>query len=208
MRGFLEAGRHNDWARAARYLDLRRVPKAEREEEGPDLARQLKTVLDRTLWVELEHLSNEPEGRRDDGLPSYRDTVGFPEQGEPPVPIYVHRVAREDDGVRLWQVSQNTGQRIPALWDQFGDGPLAEHLPAPFFRIGFLSLQLWQWLGLLVLAGLAFALAALLARIAQAVLARTLFKRFPALHLTIGPLRLLLALGLFAAWRFLLNLSV
>jgi MscS family membrane protein len=50
--GYLLAGREGDWERAARFLNLSPVPKNERARRGPELARQLKTVLDRTLWVE------------------------------------------------------------------------------------------------------------------------------------------------------------
>jgi len=58
MRGFLYAARDGDWDTAATHLDLRgRDP-----EDGPMLARELKTVLDRKLWVDLDALSNAPEG--------------------------------------------------------------------------------------------------------------------------------------------------
>ena len=50
-------------------------------------------------------------------------------------------------------------QQIPALWKEFGDGPLAERLPQPFFDIRFLDVPLWQWIALLLLAVAAAALA-------------------------------------------------
>ena len=56
MEGYLTAARDGDYERAAHYLDLSRVPEERRERRGPELARQLKRVLDRTLWVDLEAL--------------------------------------------------------------------------------------------------------------------------------------------------------
>lgn len=61
MLGYLEAARDGDHERAAAYLDLRSPPRAAREERGAELARDLKSVLDRTLWVDLDALSDSPE---------------------------------------------------------------------------------------------------------------------------------------------------
>ncbi|HSJ95645.1 MAG TPA: hypothetical protein VLC53_01150, partial [Myxococcota bacterium] len=150
MRGFLEAARAGDWERAQHYLELRSLPAV----EGPERAREFKIVLDRTLWVDLDALSDEPAGERDDGLAARRDLVGHVDAVEPPVPVFLDRVARED-GVPIWKVSAATLRALPILWTQFGDGPLARWLPEPFTTWSFLELQLWQWIGLLVLAAAA-----------------------------------------------------
>ena len=55
--GYLVASREGDYERAANFLQLGSVPKSQRARKGPALARQLKTVLDRELWVELDRLS-------------------------------------------------------------------------------------------------------------------------------------------------------
>ena len=72
MRGYLTASRAADYTRAATYLDLRSLPPAERG-NGPELAKELHVVLDRTLWVDLDGLSDDPEGTPDDGLPALLD---------------------------------------------------------------------------------------------------------------------------------------
>ena len=61
-----------DWPKAASHLDLR----GRTEAQGILLARQLKTVLDRKLWVDLDALSNASEGEANDGQPRDRDLVG------------------------------------------------------------------------------------------------------------------------------------
>ncbi len=113
MLGFLAACREGDYERAAEYLDLRRLGAKQRERSAV-LSRQLMFVLDRKLWVEIEDLSQQPEGHAGDGLPSYRDRVGTLDSEEGPVDILLQRVPR-DDGVSIWKISSATVARIPAL---------------------------------------------------------------------------------------------
>ncbi|MCZ6778275.1 MAG: hypothetical protein O7F16_04835, partial [Acidobacteria bacterium] len=122
MLGFLLACREGDYERAAAYLDLRRLDAKERG-RGAVLARQLKFVLDQELWVEIERLSQQPEGYPGDGLPSYRDRVGTIHTEEGPVEVLLQRVPR-GDGVSIWKISSATVARIPALYDEFSYGPL------------------------------------------------------------------------------------
>jgi MscS family membrane protein len=55
VQGYLAACREKDYEKAARFLDLSRI-----QEDGPTLARQLRVVLSRTLWIDVEGLSQEP----------------------------------------------------------------------------------------------------------------------------------------------------
>jgi hypothetical protein len=71
VRGYLAACRAKDYEKAARYLDLRRI-----EGDPATLARQLRVVLSRTLWIDIEGLSPESEGRSADDLPPDRDRLG------------------------------------------------------------------------------------------------------------------------------------
>ncbi len=199
MRGYLEAGRAGNYALAAAYLDLREVPPATRGQRGPVLARQLKAVLDRTLWVDLDSLSEAPEGDREDGLPAKRDLVGTVETAKGPVPVYLDRVRRED-GRPIWKIASATVSRVPVLYAEFGYGPLAEYLPAVFFDVRFLEVQLWQWIGLLAVVATAVALSWL----ATAVIGQL----GPAARSATGPLRLLIAVSLFAAGTYTLELAV
>jgi len=147
MEGYLVAARAGEWERAAAYLDLRGVPAAERERQGPVLAQRLKVVLDRTLWVDLDALSDEPAGSTQDGLDARHELVGRIAAATPPLPVYLERVARED-GVRIWKISRSTLREVPRLWDEFGDGALAEWLPEPLLTWSVLEIRLWQWIAL------------------------------------------------------------
>ena len=149
VKGYFAACHEGDYEKAANYLDLRRIPG-----DAPTLARQLLTVLSRTLWVEFEVLSPEHKGRSNDGLPPYRERLGTIDTKAGKVDILLQRVPRED-GVTIWKFAGVTVSQVPELYKEFGYGVLERFLPKFFFNIQFLDIVLWQWIGLLVLVLLA-----------------------------------------------------
>jgi MscS family membrane protein len=161
MRGFLAKAKAGDWAKAAEHLDLRRIPRAHRDVTGPLFARQLKTVLDRTIWIDFDELSDSPDGLRDDGLPARRDLVGTIKTSKGNVDVAAERVP-EADGALAWKIAGSVTARIPELYAEFGDGPLANFLPDFLLEVGVFELRLWQWLALALLLATGAALAWLL----------------------------------------------
>lgn len=149
IKGYFEACREGDYEKAANYLDLRRIPG-----DGPTLARQLRIILSRTLWVDIETLSQEHAGRSNDGLPSNRDRLGTIDTKAGKFDILIQQVPRED-GVTVWKVAGVTLAQVPDLYKEFGYGVLERFLPKIFFDIQFLDIALWQWIGLLGLVLLA-----------------------------------------------------
>lgn len=209
--GFLAAGRAGDWERAARYLDLSRLSDEEAADRAGELARRLKRVMDRQLWVEPLELSDRPAGHTDDGLPDGADRVGVIESAEGEVPIQLRRVRQED--AEVWKISAATVARIDALYDEFGYGPLERWLPTPFFEIQLFEIQLWQWIGLVVVLLAAWLLSWVGARLVMAVIvplasrtATTMDDRL--LGDGAPPLRFLIGLGLFSLGVMALRLSV
>jgi MscS family membrane protein len=138
VQGYLAASREKDYEKAARFLDLRRI-----QEDGPTLARQLRVVLSRTLWSDVEGLSPDPEGWPNDGLPAYRDRVGTIETRRGKADILLQRVPRED-GMAIWQFAGVTVAQVPALWDEFGYGVLERLLPDVFCELQLLDIASWQ----------------------------------------------------------------
>src|SRR5688572_330175 len=69
---FLELSRRGRYEDAARYLWLA----SEQVSRGADLARRLRAVLDRHLWIDVQRLSPGPEGDGTDGLPEGTDALG------------------------------------------------------------------------------------------------------------------------------------
>jgi MscS family membrane protein len=212
MQGYLVACREGDYELAAQFLSLQPVRKSERAEKGPVLARQLKVVLDRTLWVDLEALSNEPAGHQEDQLSASRDFVGRIETGRGPVDVLLQRIKRED-GAPVWKIASTTVARIPGLYEEFGYGALGEILPTPFFEVRMLEVELWQWICLLLLVAVAYGLS-WLAGVAVLRLSRPLIERSETrsddelVQATVGPFRLVVFVILFSAGTAPLGLSV
>ena len=212
VEGFFLATNAGDYPRGAEYLDLRRVAKEKREKVGIELARELKVVLDRQLWIEPASLSSRPEGRKSHDLRPNQERVGKIKTARGNVEILLER-AKRDDGVLVWKFSPDTVARIPALYKEFGYGTLGEILPEPFFEIRFLKVQLWQWIGLVVL-GIASAFAAVLVAGLVIRLLGPLMRRAKTdvgerlVRYSRGPLRLALFVTFFSAGEAALGLAV
>lgn len=172
IEGFLKAAGNRDYERAAEYLDLRNLPRGLDQSDGPDVARELKIVFDRALWIDLDLLSDDPRGHLDDGLPTYRDRVGRIETPEKTFDILVQQVPR-GDGVSIWKFSSITVAQIPQLYAEFGYPVFLEILPVWFLDIQFLGLAAWEWVTMLVLVVPAYLLALLLTKLVIFGLRRT-----------------------------------
>jgi MscS family membrane protein len=172
VEGFLKAASERNYERAAEYLDLRNLPRGLDQSDGPTLARELKIVFDRALWIDLDALSADPKGYADDGLPTYRDRVGRIETPEKTFDILVQQVPR-GDGVSIWKFSSITVAQIPQLYAEFGYGLFGEIFPAWFLDLHFLGIPVWQWVSMLVLALPVYLLALLVIKLIIFVLRRT-----------------------------------
>lgn len=212
MTGYLQACRDGNYDRAAEYLDLSRLKPAQRTVEGPALARKLKVVIDHTLWIDLNALSDAPDGNGNNGGSARRQRVGTIRSHKGVVPILLERTASAD-GMPIWQIAATTVGRVPDLYAQFGYGRLGEWLPDPFFEITFLRIELWQWLALGVLAVLSlpcsWLIAAAIARAIRPLVVRwrrTIEDRVE--HLIAGPLRLGIGIALFIAGSLPVGLAL
>jgi MscS family membrane protein len=212
MYGFLTAAREGDFERAAEYLDLQHLP-PERRDLAPQLARRLKVVLDQTLWVHLESLSDSSEGTPNDGLPAWQDRLGDIQTEAGTVTLLLQHVPREGDGVRIWKVASSTVARIPELYAQFEPAWLEEWLPPFFFESRVFEVAIWKWLALPALALVAWLVSLLLAGPTTRLLG-VLLTRGPGgfdsriVQLVRGPVRLVWTVILFTAGRRSLGLAI
>jgi MscS family membrane protein len=156
--GLAKALSARDFDAAVNYMDLRNLPFTIDEADGPELARQLLIVADRSMIVDYEAISDDPDGHLDDGLPSYRDRITTIKTSEGMVDILMQKVPR-GDGVFIWKLSNATVARIPALDEEFGYGPIGGKLSLIFPHYYVLGLELWQWLMMLVLIVVGYILA-------------------------------------------------
>jgi len=153
--GFIKKAGSGDFEKAANYLDLRNLPRWMGKPDGQELANQLKIVIDRALWIDLDAVSDDPKGNDNDGLPAYRDTLGRIEMPDRTVDLFLQHVPRED-GIYIWKFSNRTVAEIPYLYDQYGYSPLEERLSEVFPDIIFLGWYSWQWVLFLVFVGLSY----------------------------------------------------
>jgi small-conductance mechanosensitive channel len=164
MASFLVAAGAGDYARAAEVLDLRNLSPAERRQRGPELAEMLHRVLARAMWVEPTLLSDDPNGRPEDGVSTERVGTVRVNRGEIPITL-----TRGETGDRAWSVSAATVAAIPHMYEEYGPAWLESHAPRSLrAKIG--TLALWQWLGLAA----AMFLAWVIGRLAAFVLTRLL----------------------------------
>ncbi len=202
VRGFLDATSLHNYRRAMSYLDLRRIPAAAVATRGPELARQLRVVLDNTVF-DLGALSDEPEGRQETGLPRGRQLMGRVGTDKGSFSILLDRVPR-DDGVPIWQFSNVTVSRIPELYRELTYGIIGDKLPPFLVETRVLRLALWQWIGLALLLVVSWLTACLVVRPGLPVTRRLAVRAGfdvadPAFGRALSPLRGLVALSVFKA---------
>ncbi len=151
MHGFLLAAQNNDFELASQYLDYRNLKTSTLAVGKVELAKQLYVVLNRTLWIDLENLSAEPLGDVNEALPNYRDLLGTIEGSLGKTAVYLQRVPRKNDQVKIWKISNATVAKIPALSQEFAYTPFGEWLAKNIPSVDFLGVMLWQWLYFLLL---------------------------------------------------------
>jgi MscS family membrane protein len=161
LKGFLDAARDGEFERAAEFLDLRYLPGWIKASDGPELAKKLKIVIDRKLFIDLGLISNHPLGDKEDGLPYHQDIFGRIKTPRETVDMIIHKVPR-DDGVFIWKISNKTVSEIPYLWAMYGYKPFEEALAKIFPDVVFIGWYLWQWVAALISAGLCYLIALLL----------------------------------------------
>jgi len=137
---FLDAAARNDWQRASRVLDGREggaVPEAR-----VDVTQRLHYLLTHKVWFDIDELSDDPNGKPEDGADLEKVGRVRLDDGEAPITL----TKLKGQPVR-WVFSPGTLARVPELYAQVGPPALDAHVP-PAFRARFLGLALWQWVGL------------------------------------------------------------
>jgi len=192
VQGFLSAVKNRNYTQAAEYLDLRNLPPGLTERQGPELARQLRIVLDQTLWIDSELLSADPEGDQNDNLPAVRERVGRISAEDKTYDLFLQRVPR-GDGVYIWKFADVTVAEIPALYQQFGYGRLEQIFPAWLFDVSILGINLWLWSAVISLAIVLYPFAMLVTRL-MTVSLRVIHSEFAGQfeRLFSGPITLLI----------------
>lgn len=155
IQGFLKRAHERDFEQAAEYLDLRNLPGPIKKIPGSELARQLYIVLTRSLLIDHESLSMDPQGHLDDGLPQYREHLVKITTPDKSFDLLLQHVPR-GDGQFVWKISNRTVRIIPELYAIFGHGWLDEVFPHWFFDFQILEIYVWEWVAIALAAGVSY----------------------------------------------------
>jgi MscS family membrane protein len=164
---FFSLARAGRYADAASYLDARDTARDARA----TMARRVKAVLDRDLWIDLATVSPAPAGDPSDGLPAGVEEIGTIRQPSGAA-VAVRMTRTPGDPEVSWRFSRRTVSQLTALYDSLDDRWMLEHLPETLLRPGPFELLRWQWLALPLLIAVAALVGALLTRLLFAILGR------------------------------------
>ena len=160
VEGLLRCGEREDFACMARYLE----PAPGLNVDSMELAREFHALRPRYKGS-IATLSDDPNGRVEEGLPPGQERAGVVQIGGTTTPIILVRADDPNYG-EIWLVSGDTVARIPQLYAELqNEKPtLAERMmPAALANRHFLGMSLAQWLGWLLSIPMSVALAWLLA---------------------------------------------
>jgi MscS family membrane protein len=179
--------RSGDYAGAARYLDLTGVAP---DVDGQTLARHLREVLNRRLWLDRSKLSPESHGNTNDNQAADREQLGAI-RGASGKLEPVTLVRKSYRAGSHWLFSAATVAQIEGWYEHLESVWLTEHVPEPLMKMGPRLLRWWQWIALLPLLIVAWAVSYVITRVARAVAVRIFSERkATAAHQLHGPVTL------------------
>jgi MscS family membrane protein len=192
---FLETCHARQYAKAAHYLDLRQLPKADRDQRGPDLARQLEDLLDDTPF-DIATLSRIPEGNTEDGLPATREHLLTQDVAGQALQLQLERV-EVSRGLKVWQISADSVALIPKAHKILNETSFEKKLPQVLVTHEVLDTSLWKWIVLLG-SGLLLSIASrFVAQALAAIISRIAILKTVHAEALLGPLRLALTTSIF-----------
>ncbi|MDA1008809.1 MAG: mechanosensitive ion channel [Planctomycetota bacterium] len=134
---FMMAARDGDWAEAGSVLQ-RPDGGWEGNASASEIARALKLLLDRTIWIEWGNIPG-----ADASLSTV--TIGTIGMHAHKVDVVLNRI----DGV--WKFSSNTTEAVPTIARDYGVWWIIQ-LPPYLLDTTIAEIELWQWIGLTALA--------------------------------------------------------
>jgi MscS family membrane protein len=207
---FLAACNDERFVAAARYLDLSSLPSGSRAEEGPELARDLASLLDQDSGFELSSLSDQQEGKKSDSLDANYDVLARLQINGSFNTLEMERVTQNQN--RVWLVSADSVARLADLSALAGESEFEKALPQVLVSFRLVGTSIWIWI---VLVGVAVVLS-MLSRVLSHILIRVIRRLFKNVDSSLKsarveaflePLRLLVSVSVFRAVMEIVNPS-
>jgi MscS family membrane protein len=147
LMGFLRVAQRAEWQIASEYLEL---STAEQRRRGPELARELREILDAGFAGDLDRISADPRGSVEEGMAEDEEDAGTLAVRQRRVSLILRSV-KSEAGTPVWLVSRRTLDHVPDLYSLIGFPAVEERLPAFLVRVEVLSFSLWKWIALILL---------------------------------------------------------
>jgi len=152
-----------EFDRAAHLLDLSELPKGQQADRGPELARKLVEIINRTMIIEWNDLPARPDALLE------RSASDVPRAGQPrrSIGLKVLELDRRPAEIRIsrlkpagreavWVFSSQTVRDVEALYARYGPGWLEERMPDALRAPAIWGTRVWEWMVLpLIIAVLA-----------------------------------------------------
>ena len=157
MESFVDLAAAEDYDAAAHILNLNDIAVEEQARSGPILARQLASVIDRKVVIDWGDLLERPDAMVTTGdgpmvgQSQKSVLIGILENRDRLVALRIDRVqVGEDDPV--WVFSRDSVDNVAPLYDLYGPSEMERALPAALTRDAFWGMQVWEVIGLPVIA--------------------------------------------------------
>jgi len=158
--GFIRAANRENWEQAANYLDTKQHGNLSQQ-----LAQQLQIVLDRGTSIELNKLSNRPEGSLANVQNPNHELVGVANTSSGKLEIWLDRI-QYGENPPIWLFSKDTLRQVPEVYEDFDNAPEVEqHLPGWLKAKPLFSLPLWKLCFVLISIPMVLLLGSLAARL-------------------------------------------
>ena len=194
FKNFRHLTRTGDYSGAAAYLDLSTVD----QNDGPDLARELREVLNRHLTIDPSKLAPDSSGKLGDGASADKVLLGsVPGATGLPEPVTLQRNSYQPGS--HWLFSADTVGHIEGWYDHLGNVWLSEHMPQSLLKMGPYHIRRWQWLALLPLVVGGWLLGFAVTRLVRLAVRLTLKHDVERLHKLRGPAALGVAVAIWYA---------
>lgn len=144
LRHYFILCKDGDYEKASEVLSK---PRKIKKEELPELARQLKFVMNRVFWVDMEKVSDDIDGPTPKGKKI--EYIGSVKLKDKMVDITL--VRRYQNRKYGWYFSQKTVSQISKMYNLHGPGWLGSKFPESFFDKLYFEIYLWQWAALFII---------------------------------------------------------